>query len=256
MLEHFKRIMRTSPGLASRIHQMRFRRQTGAQGLNAGYDREIVEVMGRVLRPDSCCIDVGAHQGTILKAMVQISPAGRHVAFEPLPDLAAALRRDFPGVTIVQAAVSDYTGTTSFVHVENDPAYSGLRQRIYDRPDPVLKMLPVDVVTLDAAAGDRRVEFIKLDIEGGEFHALRGAVHLVRRCRPVIVFEAGGKSTGQYGIEPETIHRFVLGDLACHLSTMQRWLADRSPYTEAEFCDNWHNGPDFCFIAYPAAAVV
>src|SRR5579885_1102681 len=38
-----------------------------------------------VLHADSICIDVGAHQGSMLSDMVRVAPLGRHIAYEPLP---------------------------------------------------------------------------------------------------------------------------------------------------------------------------
>lgn len=142
MLDRLKRRIRTSPvgPLAARIYRMCFPDHRDARvSLNARYDREAGEVMRRVLARDSCGIDVGAHQGTILRQMIEIAPAGTHFAFEPLPHLAARLREAFPGVRVHETALGARRGAAAFVYVENAPAYSGLKRRIYDRPDPVLK---------------------------------------------------------------------------------------------------------------------
>lgn len=220
------------------------------------YDQETFEVMRRILRPDSCCVDGGAHSGKILQEMVGMAPSGTHFAFEPLPYLAAYLRRRFPSVRIYEAAISDYRGRATFVHVENDPAYSGLQPRLYDRSDPVLREIHVNVVRLDDVIPEQQpVAFIKLDLEGGEFHALQGAVRTIYRSRPIIVFEAGSTSTGQYGVGPEEIYQLITRQLGYCLSTMQRWLNRRPPYSQSEFGQNWLDGPDFYFIAYPAEAL-
>jgi len=50
-------------------------------------------------------VDIGAHEGEILKWLVRLSP-GPHWAFEPIPACAARLRRRFPDVTVEQAALS------------------------------------------------------------------------------------------------------------------------------------------------------
>jgi len=219
---------------------------------NEKYDREATEVMKRVLRSDSCCIDVGAHRGDILRRIVNLSPLGTHFAFEPLPDLAAFLRKTFPNVHICEVAVSDHSGTSSFVQVKNAAPYSGLRQRIYDRPDPILETIFVQVVTLDdVVPKDLPIAFIKLDIEGGEFHALRGATQLIRRSQPIIVFEAGPKSTGQYGVTPKSLHLLVSEELGYRLSTMHNWLNHLPPYDGTAFVQSWHNEQEFYFIAYP-----
>lgn len=260
MLEAMKRLIRKSPLGPSAVwfYRRYFREQPRRfRAESDKYDQDTFDVMRRILRPDSCCIDVGAHKGGILRAILEMSPLGTHFAFEPLPHLAAHLKRTFPTVRVYEAAVSDYAGTATFIHVENDPAYSGLRQRIYDRTDPLLQPLTVTVTRLDdVIPQEQHVSFIKLDIEGGEFHALRGAVRTIRRCRPIIVFEGGPKSTGQYGVEPEEVYHLAAAQLGCNVSVMQRWLAGQSPYSQAEFCENWRSGAEFYFIAYPAQEVV
>jgi hypothetical protein len=97
----------------------------------------------------------------------------------------------------------------------------------------------------------QRVAFIKLDIEGGEFHALLGGIRTIRRSRPVMVFEAALNSTGQYGVKSEELYQLVTRELDCHLSTMQRWLVGQSPYSQEEFSQNWYQGPEYYFIGYP-----
>jgi FkbM family methyltransferase len=66
--------------------------------------------MERELREDADCLDVGAHAGSVLREIVRLAPRGRHVAWEPLPGLAAGLRADFPGVAVREAALADQAG--------------------------------------------------------------------------------------------------------------------------------------------------
>jgi FkbM family methyltransferase len=217
---------------------------------NANYDRQTIEVMFRVLRRDSNCIDAGAHVGDILHHMIDIAPRGRHYAFEPLPHLSQKLRESFPKVIVHQAAISDRSGESEFLFVENAPAYSGLRRRIYDRPDPKITPIRVRVVTLDEMIHpDERIAFIKIDIEGGEFHAIKGGIETIRRGQPVIVFEGGSKSTGQYGVKADDVYLLVTEILRYELSTMERWLKRKEAYTREEFDRNWQHGPDYYFIA-------
>jgi len=216
------------------------------------YDWQTVEVMRRHLREDSSCIDLGAHEGEILRHMTKLSPRGRHVAFEPIPHLAARLRSRFPDVAVFEAACGCEPGVTDFVMVENALAYSGLRQRIYDRPDAKLSRIQVQVVRVDDVV-THPVALIKIDVEGGEFHALLGAERTINLHRPVIVFEAGAKGADQYGVAPRDFTRFF-DRLGYRISTMERWLASLPPLTEREFVDNWGGGGDYYFIASPAPA--
>jgi len=216
------------------------------------YDRQTADVMRRVLRPDSNCIDVGAHVGDILRDIVAVAPEGTHYAFEALPHLCDALKTQFPTVQVLQAAVSDRSGHSEFQYVENDPAYSGLRRRDYNRPDPHVKTIQVVTTTIDEVVPrDRHIAFIKIDIEGGEYHALLGAHNTIKWSRPVVVFEAGLASTRHYGVSDLDFYSLVVAKMQYDLSTMARWLEGRPPYTLEEFRYNWKNGPDYYFIATP-----
>jgi FkbM family methyltransferase len=219
---------------------------------NANYDRQTVEVMFRVLRQDSNCIDAGAHQGSILRHMIDISPRGRHYAFEPLPLLSQKLTANFPQAIVHQVALSDRSHESEFLFVENAPAYSGLRHRIYDRPDPQITVIRVCVTTLDEIIPPgEKIAFIKLDIEGGEFHAIKGGSEMIRRSKPVIVFEGGKRSTGQYGVSADDVFLLMTEVFGYELSTMERWLNRKAAYTQREFDRNWQDGSEYYFIGAP-----
>jgi FkbM family methyltransferase len=220
------------------------------------YDRDTIAIIRRVLRGDAVGVDVGAHAGVILRAMVAAAPHGRHYAFEPLPHLAAQLQADFPQLRIYPYAVGDTATTTTFLHVVNDPGYSGLRRRDYDRPDPLLEEIPVTVVRLDdVIPTTEAVAFIKLDIEGGEYHALRGARATIRRSRPVIVFEAARRSTGCYGVTAGDLFHLITQELGYQLWTLAGWLHDRPPYTRAVWEAHWLSGEEYYFVAAPAPPI-
>lgn len=252
MLHALKMAIKRSPlgPLAASVYGLALpRRKRESLMRSVRYDWQTVEVMRRHLREDSSCVDLGAHEGEILRHMAKLSPRGRHVAFEPIPHLAAKLRTAFPGVAVVEAACGHEPGVTDFVMVENALAYSGLRQRIYDRPDVKLSRIPVKVVRVDDVV-THPVALIKIDVEGGEYHALLGAERTISLYRPVIVFEAGAKAAEQYGVAPRDFTRFF-DRLGYRLSTMERWLASEAALSEGEFVENWRAGKDYYFIASP-----
>ena len=216
------------------------------------YELQTIEVMRRVLSHDSSYVDVGTHRGELLRSAVKIAPNGHHHAFEPLPQCVRRLRRDFPQVKVHECALSDHQGTSDFHHVTNATTYSGLRRRLYDRPDPVIEVIAVAVSTLDDAIGaGEDIVLIKIDVEGGEYHVLKGGLRLLRRCRPVVVFEAGRRSTGQYGVTPEQVVDWLESNLDYRVSTMERWLSGRPSLTRDEFVHCWNDESEYCFLASP-----
>jgi hypothetical protein len=87
--------------------------------------------------------------------------------------------------------------------VRGNLGFSGLQQR-RDLPGDLVStvdVIDVPVATLDSLLADRRqrVRFVKMDLEGGEFHALQGATSIL--CdRPMVIFENGReRSANLYG---------------------------------------------------------
>ena len=213
------------------------------------YNRQTDAVMRRCLDEESVGVDIGAYRGSILAKMIKNAPKGRHYAFEPLPHLAANLKKQFENVHIYNVALSNKRGETTFQYVKNAPAYSGLRRRTYDRPNPIIEQILVQECTLDdVIPDDVEVSFIKIDIEGGEYHALLGGINTVKRCKPTIVFEAHPASTAHYGVTSEKLYDFITSRLGMELSTMKRWLANRRSLSLEAFLKVY--GKEYYYIAY------
>jgi FkbM family methyltransferase len=155
-----------------------------------GYDRLTIEIARSALRGSGNSIDVGAHYGSILKGLVKLSPGGSHWAFEPIPNLAKQLRKKFPGVTVSEFALSDYSGNTEFNFLPGSPAFSSLLSRPSVEAGEQVLQLRVDVRRLDDCIPENLpIAFIKVDVEGAEAAVLRGASKLLERHKPVVVFE-------------------------------------------------------------------
>lgn len=161
------------------------------------------------LKRDSNCIDVGAHSGFFLRQFLEFAPAGRHLAFEPIPALAAELRQKFPGVEVHGYALSDQEGQATFHYVPELPGWSGLRSQPY----PVAthpQMIPVELRRLDHLITESTpIAFIKIDVEGAELEVLRGAAGILRYQKPVVLFECGKIHHTSYATTPKTIHEFL-----------------------------------------------
>ena len=206
------------------------------------------QILAHVLREDSSCVDVGAHMGAVLYDIARFAPGGRHHAFEPLPRLAAELRRLFPGVTVHEAAASDRTGEAEFHHVVSDPGYSGLRRRTYARPDERVELTRVRLCRIDdVLPADLPIHFVKIDVEGAELEVLRGAARTLRRWSPYVVFEHGLGASDHYGTTPEMVHRLLVAD--CGLSIFD--LEGSGPLSEEQFAAVYALNERWNFLARP-----
>jgi len=153
------------------------------------------ELFNRLLAPGQIVIDVGANVGYYaLTAALGVGSAGRVVAFEPGPATAKRLRENaalngFSNLAVVQAAVSDVSGTSRFQLAQDCEGSS-----LYSVGPDLVGSVNARVSTLDTLAvelGLDRVDLIKIDAEGAEVAVIRGARHLLSRAdAPKVIVEA------------------------------------------------------------------
>jgi FkbM family methyltransferase len=193
-------------------------------------DRNLAVVMAWVLQLNSNCVDVGALGGTVLQRMVALAPAGRHIAFEPLPLYHARLVQRFPGVDVRRVALSDREGEAGFVHVKDFPGYSGLLEREHPRSE--VEEISVRMQTLDHVLPQGYApDLIKLDVEGAEVRVLRGALQTLRRHRPFVWFEHGGRCAALHGTTSGQLYDLLVEDVG-----MRIFDADGiGPYSREQF---------------------
>jgi FkbM family methyltransferase len=160
----------------------RFRAQM-ARDYDAGLARFL---RGRVL-PGQTCLDVGANVGAwVIQFAHAVGPAGRVVAFEPNPAARAVLESHVrlnnlaAVVQVVPAAVAAEAGEATFFAAGSD----GMSR--IGEPNPLLAgraaALTVPVVTLDGWCRENAVspDWLFIDVEGFEGHALAGSADLIR----------------------------------------------------------------------------
>lgn len=139
-------------------------------------------------------VDVGANIGTHSIALASRFPQSEVVAFEPQP-LAFSLL----AANIIVAKKSNVYPRNfgcgerqQVLHVT--PDYEAIGWNIgafslLEGGDERSGNQPTLIVALDDLAFRRRVQFIKVDVEGMESAVLAGASKLIRRDRPIIYFE-------------------------------------------------------------------
>jgi FkbM family methyltransferase len=160
----------------------------------------MVAVLASALRGDGSYVDVGANRGQVLREAVRVASDARHVAFEPIPGVAADLARSFPGVDCRQMAIGAEPGVAEFCHFRSLEGWSGLRRspEISDEQgDP--EFITVEVSTLDAEVRDLSPTVVKIDVEGAELGVLEGGRAVLSETRPLVIFEHVASAAGLYG---------------------------------------------------------
>jgi FkbM family methyltransferase len=133
-------------------------------------------------------IDAGAMGFTYVEGFLKnLGPDGRTICFEPNPNEYQALVKHFQGrknVKIYPWAIYDKPGTM-MLELDDNGGSSFLWQKD--------KSVKVKVVTLDGFVKQNKidkVDFIKMDIEGAELGALKGAENILRKDKPKLAISA------------------------------------------------------------------
>lgn len=197
-------------------------------------DSRIHRALQRLLRPDTNCVDVGAHLGTTLSTFCKLAPRGSHWAFEPVPQKADWLRKKFPNVAIRQCAASEIDGQTTFVENLTQHGNSGLKETVWASGST--RKIDVEVRRLDGVIPDDcRVDFIKIDTEGAELLVLRGATRLLETHGPDILFESGPGGLESYGLTRCDLFSYLTQKHGYSIYLVNAFLNDGPPLTFEAF---------------------
>lgn len=165
----------------------------------------------RYLRRGDGAIDAGANVGayTLLMASL-VGPIGRVLAFEPADKAFAYLAvnvemNDLPQVSLRKAAVADFCGAADFNEGEDEAnALSSLRESPFGTH-------PVDVVTLDSEIRAGSYAVCKIDVEGAEFAALKGAERSLRVANPpVLLLELTNRTLVRSGSSVDEVKSWLM----------------------------------------------
>jgi FkbM family methyltransferase len=155
-------------------------------------------------------LDVGAFLGVyaILESRFA-GPNGRVVTLEPTAWSASVARRHIgynaghgAPITLVEAAAGEARGQ-AMLHEYDEPYVNALGSAVDVTGTPRLRA--VDVVTIDDVCTEHGLKptFIRMDVQGAEWHALKGARETIRAAGPrlVIVAEMHPQCWPAFGVD-------------------------------------------------------
>lgn len=183
------------------------------------YEHETSMLFVRMLRPGDTVVDAGANAGYFsLLAAALVGPAGRVVAVEANPRLAALIRgtaalNAMAQIRVEAAALSDRTGPILFAgDGEGDSNGAVVPPGDPESPGPPRRTVPAE--TLDGLArrcGLERIALLKIDTEGHELNVLRGAEGLLAAgLVAAIVCEHHPPGLARFGGDPAALRARAL----------------------------------------------
>lgn len=162
--------------------------------INGAYEPETLAALRRLLPANGVFIDAGASIGFFSITLGAAVPGARILAVEASHRIAGYLTRNLElnglrNVTVVERALTDCDGATiPFYDAPSEHFGMGSIGAKYWSATSSVETASLDRVA--AMAGVERVDLIKMDIEGAEALALRGAARVLSAAHaPTIVFE-------------------------------------------------------------------
>jgi len=160
--------------------------------VNGAYEDLELDIFRHCISPGDTVVDVGAHIGLYtLEAARAVGTSGKVLAFEPATPNFQLLcsnvgRNGYTNVETFNAAVAAESGTAFLRHSSHN---TGDHQLIDG--DETAGSESVATVSLDevlASRGIANVSVVKMDIQGAEPVALRGAIHLMSTSENLVLF--------------------------------------------------------------------
>jgi FkbM family methyltransferase len=184
-------------------HQMRVSWPMNKPYVLGSHEPAVCKIIQKYVKPGYVVVDVGAHIGyfTLLFAKL-VGEEGLVIAFEPLEETFAVLVENvalngYRNVCLEKKAVSESSGVVLLYRDEwmAFPAASHVIPNTRSR----LLAYPVSTLCLDEyveAKGIKRVDFVKMDVEGAEGLVIKGMKKVIERDKPIIVVEVHGEADG------------------------------------------------------------
>lgn len=191
-------------------------------------------------------IDGGAHHGYHALRFAERAACERVVAVEADPFTVKTLRERVARaadpiagkVTVLEAALQDDTerAEVTWMSSPSHPGRSGISSIWRDDPAVAFRdSVTVKATTIDTIRSslEQPVRFIKLDLEGGDFVALRGGCETMRSDRCTIVFENSNRAP--------KIHGYAIADVVAYFHSIGYRLVSFSGeiVDERNFFDFW-----------------
>lgn len=203
------------------------------------YEKENFSFLTAQAKPGSTVLDIGAHIGLFSVIASEVTgDKGKIFSFEPSPSTTEFLKKTIrinskeAVIEPVQKAMSNQEGKITFF--VSDDKIDNSNSLVSYKDDRKLTGIEVDMTTIDnfvAANKITNVSFIKIDVEGAEYDALRGGTNTFTTQKPACILAIHPIPIKAKGDRVEDIYDYIL-KLNYSISY------NNKPISREEFCAN------------------
>lgn len=163
------------------------------------YDYVMHKVIERRIKPGMVCMDIGANLGEVTLHMARkVGRNGTVYSFEPAPlaykRLISHIQRNRADAVVkaFDVALSDANGLVTFAFADENADNQALGSIVNKSRDELTRQTVVEGCTLDSFVDKyaiNRIDFIKIDIQGGEWLLFEGGKRVFSELGPDLLIE-------------------------------------------------------------------
>ena len=164
-------------------------------------------------------LDIGANNGIVsLLLSCLVGRKGKVHAFEPIPATFALLEEYvskyfvYNNYQLHNCAISDKEEKVNILIPGNDYGQASMKTHESGswKDQSSIQVVEVDSKKIDGFEGRLgKVDFIKIDIEGAELLALKGAHQLILTYKPILYLEVYQEWTKEFGYSPVDLYDYI-----------------------------------------------
>lgn len=168
------------------------------------YEKPEISFINKILSEGDVFIDIGANIGLFtINASRTVGKKGTVISFEAFSSNFFKLKKHveinhLTNVNLEHLAISD-TEKTLEIYLNNKDQNLGMASSYLEYFDTIekIKATSLDIYTKEKAL--EKINFIKIDIEGGEYDALSGMKNVLMNYKPILLIEINRETLSKIG---------------------------------------------------------
>ena len=210
------------------------------------FEPATVNVLKRLVKSGDTALDIGANVGYMSLVLAKfVGKSGRVFSFEPDSKNFALLKRNLelnPDCNIkpIPKAVSDTNQPVRLYQARFD--FNGGAHSMLPSEKHSNEFVEIEATTIDDFVKShelKKIDVIKIDIEGAEMSAFKGMSETIRRSRPFVVCELCEEHQARAGYTTQAVKKWMAETFDMQaFKVMESGKLKETPIEETHLADN------------------
>tara|TARA_B100001559_G_C16489946_1_gene617986 strand:+ start:609 stop:1553 length:945 start_codon:yes stop_codon:yes gene_type:complete len=187
------------------------------------WEPETTKLIKNIIHEGDVAVDLGANIGYFTMLMANlVGTSGKIFSFEPEPQNFEILQKNIKqnhlkNVVANQSAIGDMNGKIKLYLSNTNAGWHKVFPKQFVDYEVSDKNIDVKICSLDKEFIDKKIDFIKMDVEGYEWNAIKGGKKILEENHDVkLIFEFFPMALRANNVKPDTVLTYLL-DIGFHI---------------------------------------